>query len=78
MGRKTSSFEGADGYFGLLVDEVGKSATVLPTDFEGNPQLSMTAARRCLPGTYKLSNALLVMLDPERLDPVRLADTAFA
>jgi purine-binding chemotaxis protein CheW len=41
-------FEGADGYFGLLVDEVSEVITVLHADFEGIPQLSMTGARRCL------------------------------
>jgi len=71
-------FEGADGYFGLLVDEVGEVMTVLPTDFEGNPSTLDDRRKALFAGTYKLSNALLVMLDPERLDPVRLTDTAFA
>jgi purine-binding chemotaxis protein CheW len=71
-------FEGADGYFGLLVDEVGEVMTVYPADFEGNPSTLDDRRKALFAGTYKLSNALLVMLDPERLDPVRLAETASA
>ncbi len=71
-------FEGADGYFGLLVDEVGEVMTVLPADFEGNPSTLDDRRKALFAGAYKLSNALLVMLDPERLDPVCLAETASA
>ena len=71
-------FEGADGYFGLLVDEVSEVITVLHTDFEGNPSTLDDRRKALFAGTYKLSNSLLVMLDPERLDPVRLAEAAFA
>jgi purine-binding chemotaxis protein CheW len=71
-------FEGADGYFGLLVDEVGEVMTVLPADFESNPSTLDDRRKALFAGTYKLSNALLVMLDPERLDPLRLAETALA
>jgi purine-binding chemotaxis protein CheW len=71
-------FEGADGYFGLLVDEVGEVMTVLPADFEGNPSTLDDRRKVLFAGTYKLKDALLVMLDPERLDPVHLAETALA
>jgi purine-binding chemotaxis protein CheW len=69
-------FEGADGYFGLLVDEVGEVMSVMPADFESNPSTLDDRRKALFAGTYKLKNALLVMLDPERLDPVRLAETA--
>ncbi|HLH33161.1 MAG TPA: chemotaxis protein CheW [Alloacidobacterium sp.] len=69
-------FEGADGYFGLLVDEVGEVMTVMPADFESNPSTLDDRRKALFAGAYKLKNALLVMLDPERLDPVRLADAA--
>lgn len=69
-------FEGADGYFGLLVDEVGEVMTVMPADFESNPSTLDDRRKALFAGTYKLKNALLVMLDPERLDPVRLAEDA--
>jgi purine-binding chemotaxis protein CheW len=72
------AFEGADGYFGLLVDEISEVITVLHADFEGNPSTLDDRRKALFAGTYKLSNALLVMLDPERLDPVRLAETTFA
>jgi len=69
-------FEGSDGYFGLLVDEVGEVMTVLPADFESNPSTLDDRRKALFAGTYKLSNSLLVMLEPERLDPVRLAEAA--
>lgn len=71
-------FEGADGYFGLLVDEVGEVMTVQPADFEGNPSTLDDRRKALFGGTYKLNNALLVVLDPECLDPVRLAEMAHA
>jgi purine-binding chemotaxis protein CheW len=71
-------FEGVDGYFGLLVDEVGEVMTVLPVDFEGNPSTLDDRRKALFAGTYKLNDALLVMLDPERLDPVHLAETTLA
>ena len=68
-------FEGVDGYFGLLVDEVDEVMTVLPTEFEGNPSTLDDRRKALFAGTYKLKDRLLVMLDPERLDPVHLAET---
>jgi hypothetical protein len=38
----------------------------------------MSAGGRCLPGAYKLKDSLLVMLDPDRLDPMRLGGTRAA
>lgn len=71
-------FEGTDGYFGLLVDEVGEVMTVHRSDFEGNPSTLDDRRKALFSGAYKLKNALLVMLDPERLDPARLAEPASA
>ena len=67
-------FEGEDGYFGLLVDEVSEVLTVSPADFEGNPSTLDDRRKALFAGTYKLKDGLLVMLDPERLDPVRLTE----
>ena len=64
--------EGPGGYFGLLVDSVGEVLTLSSGDFEANPSTLDEARRDIIAGAYKLQNALLVMLDPERLDPVRL------
>ena len=64
--------EGAGGYFGLLVDSVGEVLTVSPTDFEPNPSILDEQRRIYLAGAYKLKERLLVMLDAERVDPVRL------
>ena len=69
-------FEGADGYFGLLVDEVGEVMTVLPGEYESNPSTLDDHRKALFAGTYKLKDALLVMLEPERLDPVRLSENA--
>jgi purine-binding chemotaxis protein CheW len=65
--------ESAGGIFGLLVDSVSEVLTVSSADFEPNP--SILDARRGLlfAGAYKLKDSLLVMLDPEQLDPMRLS-----
>jgi purine-binding chemotaxis protein CheW len=64
--------ESSGGCFGLLVDSVGEVLTVTSADFEPNPSTLDEARRDLIAGAYKLQNALMVMLDPERLDPVRL------
>jgi purine-binding chemotaxis protein CheW len=65
--------ESEGGCFGLLVDSVGEVLTVSPADYEPNP--SILDGRHSLPlaGAYKLKDQLMVMLEPERLDPMRLA-----
>ncbi len=68
-------FEGRDGYFGLLVDAVGEVLTVSPQEFEPSPSILDDRKRALFAGTYKLSNSLLVMLDPGRFDPVLLSQT---
>jgi purine-binding chemotaxis protein CheW len=65
--------EGEGGSFGLLVDLVGEVLTVSPADFEPNPSILGRRHSALLAGAYKLKDHLLVMLDPERLDPMRLA-----
>jgi purine-binding chemotaxis protein CheW len=65
--------ESAGGCFGLLVDSVGEVLTVSAADFEPNPSMLDEQRRALLAGSYKLKNGLLVMLDPERLDPMRLS-----
>jgi purine-binding chemotaxis protein CheW len=65
--------ENEGGCFGLLVDSVGEVLTVSPADFEPNPSILERRHRTLLAGAYKLKDHLLVMLDPERLDPMRLA-----
>jgi purine-binding chemotaxis protein CheW len=65
--------ESAGGCFGLLVDSVGEVLTVSAADFEPNPSILDERRRQLLAGSYKLKTGLLVMLDPERLDPMRLS-----
>jgi purine-binding chemotaxis protein CheW len=64
--------ESAGGYFGLLVDAVGEVLTLSAEGHEPNPSTLDERSRALFAGAYKLENRLLVMLDPERLDPIRL------
>jgi purine-binding chemotaxis protein CheW len=64
--------ESAGGYFGLLVDAVGEVLTLSTEGHEPNPSTLDERSRALFAGAYKLENRLLVMLDPERLDPMRL------
>jgi purine-binding chemotaxis protein CheW len=51
----------------------GRSADRLSADHEPNPSILDERRRALFAGAYKLKDSLLVMLDPERLDPMRLA-----
>jgi purine-binding chemotaxis protein CheW len=64
--------ESSGGCFGLLVDSVGEVLTVSSADHEPNPSILDERKRALFAGAYKLKDSLLVMLDPERLDPMRL------
>jgi purine-binding chemotaxis protein CheW len=65
--------ESSGGCFGLLVDSVGEVLTVPSADYEPNPSILDERRRALFAGAYKLKDCLLVMLDPERLDPMRLS-----
>lgn len=65
--------ESAGGISGLLVDSVGEVLTVSSADYEPNPSTLDERRRALFAGTYKLKDSLLVMLDPEQLDPMRLS-----
>ncbi|MGA3263959.1 MAG: chemotaxis protein CheW [Terracidiphilus sp.] len=64
--------ENSGGCFGLLVDTVGEVLTVSSADYEPNPSILDERRRALFAGAYKLKDSLLIMLDPERLDPMRL------
>ena len=64
--------ESAGGVFGLLVDSVSEVLTVSSADYEPNPSILEERRRTLFAGAYKLRGSLLVMLDPEQLDPMRL------
>jgi purine-binding chemotaxis protein CheW len=68
--------ETSGGCFGLLVDSVGEVLTVSSEDHEPNPSTLDQRRSALFAGAYKLQQGLLVMLDPERLDPMRLGATA--
>jgi purine-binding chemotaxis protein CheW len=65
--------ESAGGCFGLLVDSVGEVLTVSAADHEPNPSTLDERRKSLFAGAYKLKGGLLIMLDPERLDPMRLS-----
>ena len=65
--------ESSGGCFGLLVDSVGEVLRVSSADFEPNPSTVNERRRALIAGAYKLKNDLMIMLDPERLEPMRLA-----
>lgn len=64
--------ESPGGCYGLLVDAVGEVLTLPAADHEANPSILHENRRDLFAGAYKLKGSLLVMLDPERLDPMRL------
>ncbi len=64
--------ESKGGCFGLLVDSVCEVLTVSASEYEPNPSILNGHRRDLLAGAYKLKDHLLVMLDPERLDPFGL------
>jgi len=64
--------ESSGGCFGLLVDSVGEVLTVSSADHEPNPSILDECRRALFDGAYKLKDGLLVMLDPEQLEPMRL------
>jgi purine-binding chemotaxis protein CheW len=65
--------ESSGGNFGLLVDSVGEVLTVSSADHEPNPSILDERRRALFAGAYKLKDSLMVMLDPEQLDPMRLS-----
>ena len=65
--------ESSGGCFGLLVDSVGEVLTVSSADHEPNPSTLDQRRKSLFAGAYKLKDKLLVMLDPERLDPLCLS-----
>jgi purine-binding chemotaxis protein CheW len=64
--------ESPGGCFGILVDSVGEVLTVSPADFEPNPSTLDELRKTLFAGAYKLKGSLIVMLNPEKLDPMQL------
>jgi purine-binding chemotaxis protein CheW len=68
-------FENPDGLFGLFVDSVGEVLHVSAADHEPNPATLEARRQALFDGAWKLKDRLLVSLEPERLDPMRLASS---
>jgi purine-binding chemotaxis protein CheW len=66
-------FESPDGPFGLFVDSVGEVLNVSAAEHEPNPATLESRRQTLFAGAWKLKDRLLVTLEPERLDPMRLA-----
>lgn len=66
------------GCYGLLVDSVGEVLRISSAELEPNPSTLDENRRGLFAGAYKLKDTLLVMLDPEKLDPMNLGATLAA
>jgi purine-binding chemotaxis protein CheW len=64
--------ESAGGCFGVLVDSVGEVLAVSSADHEANPSTLEEQRKSLFAGAYKLKQGLMVMLNPEKLDPMQL------
>lgn len=70
--------EAPDGPFGLFVDSVSEVFHVTDAEHEQNPPTLESRRQALFAGEWKLKDRLLVRLDPERLDPIRLGRTLAA
>ena len=70
--------EGSGGCFGLLVDSVGEALTVSSADYEPIPSILDERRRTLFAGAYKLKDSLMVILNPEQFDPMRLGQAQAA
>lgn len=71
--QPTLVLEGTSGCYGVLVDAVDEVLTVSPQAYEPNPSTTMSGKSSILKGAYKMKDVLLVIVDPDRLDPLYLA-----
>lgn len=66
--------EDASQRFGLVVDAVGGVVTVSRRMFEANPSTLDARGKWLFDGAYKTEDGLMVQLDPQRLQPTKLAE----
>ena len=57
---------------------MGEVLTASSLEYEPNPSILEERRRVLFAGAYKLKDKLLVMLDPEKLDPMRLSGSVAA
>lgn len=65
--------ESGGGCFGLLVDKVVEVLQLSEENYESNPSTMAENRKTIFNGAYKLTQGLMAMLDPEQLDPMKLA-----
>ena len=61
--------------FGLIVDSVGGVVMVERATMSTNPSTLDEASRALFNGAFRTPEGLMVQLDPERLRPMRIAET---
>lgn len=71
-------FDSGSGPFGLFVDSVGEVLNVSSSQHEANPPTLDSRRQALFTGAWKLKERLLVTLEPERLEPLRLASALAA
>ena len=62
--------------YGLMVDRVGGVAMLSRQAFSENPTTLDEVGRALYSGVFRMDKGLLILLDPDRLQPSRLAATA--
>jgi purine-binding chemotaxis protein CheW len=67
--------DNADERFGLMVDGVAGVVTMASSALEPNPSALDARCMALFDGAYKMPSGLMVRLDPQRLQPSRLAES---
>jgi purine-binding chemotaxis protein CheW len=67
--------DNADERFGLMVDGVAGVVTMASSELEPNPSALDARCMALFDGAYKMPSGLMVRLDPQRLQPSRLAES---
>jgi purine-binding chemotaxis protein CheW len=70
-------FQGREGTVSLLADEVGPVLELREEDFESIPETVPAPLRNLLRGTYKMTDRLLLVLDPDRAAEVKMREATF-
>ena len=61
--------------FGLLADRVGAVMTLSRATFTGNPATLDGLGKQLFTGVFRMEKGLLVLIDPDRMQPSRLVES---